>query len=287
MGDDSLRTQLKKSKSTFAFSRRKLELVDEFAHTAKDGIYRAVQVVRKRFPKRRKSLAPGAATESLTVRRGLKSKQNQDLFSILRDMWSENCHNLPVNTDVPRLIRRVTMIGRDREILFSAKAENVGKGNIPTATLIVLMVKKLAEILESDEKADSIAQESDRLFEKVTEQMDLQDWMKDLLNAVGTDSKTVKVVKCINQNVVLQGVWKLKVGVTKNFMTRDVKTEDGWQIIITLADYIQVKHARREQSVDLHGDTNNHWEFDWDISMTFDGEMKELSDSRLTITKVR
>lgn len=69
-------------------------------------------------------------------------------------------------------------------------------------------------------------------------------------------------------------------------MTKDIKSEDGWQVLITLADFIQVKHARREQSIDERGDVKNHWEFDWDVTMTFDNEMSELNDSRLTITKV-
>ena len=50
-------------------------------------------------------------------------------------------------------------------------------------------------------------------------------------------------MKCLHQDYVLIGTTEFKLNFMKHHMMKDVRTDDGWQIMITLADYIQVVHV--------------------------------------------
>ena len=94
----------------------------------------------------------------------------------------------------------------------------------------------------------------------------------------------MKILKLINQSIVLCGMQELKEGLLKGIMTKDVRTSDGWRIVISINDdIIQVSHIRREQSLDEFGDRSNHFEFEWELRMTFDKHMIAMNATRLRI----
>ena len=249
----------------------------------KEHLKRAVKVVKMHLPRRNNAHAKDTLKTELDLQ---KNPPEESLESILRSMWTSDCDDLPLYKDLPRLVRRVRVRGVNKTPIFNAKSEAKPPGNVPTAELMAMLVKKISEVLESDEKRDSVHKATDELLAGVTEETELTDFAETLCSQVGKDSKTVKVLKCIHQNVVLQATWKLKMTVTSEFMTKDVKGDEGWQILITLAEFAQVKHIRREQSIDFNGDSKNHWEFSWEVSMTFDKELDVLTDTRLSVTEV-
>ena len=249
----------------------------------KEQIKRAVKVVKTHLPRRNNAQAKDLPKAELDLE---KKPPEESLESILRNMWTADCDSSPLYKDLPRLVRRVKVQGPNAASIFDAQSQGLPPGNAPTAQLIILLVKALAQELEDDEQTDRVMKESDDLLASVTEETELQDFTEKVCAAIGKESKTVKILKCIHQNVVLQATWKLKMTVTQEFMTKDVKGAEGWQILITLAEYNQVKHIRREQSIDINGDSKNHWEFSWEISQTFDKELTSLTDTRLSVTEV-
>lgn len=105
----------------------------------------------------------------------------------------------------------------------------------------------------------------------------------ELMGIVGEDSKTAKVLKLIHQNVILYCVSVLKDSVCSGILTKDVRTPNGWRVGIELTDNIQVWHVRREQSVDMWGDTRDHFEFEFEARAVFDAEMQDLRAATLRI----
>lgn len=249
----------------------------------KEQLKRTIRIVKMRLPRRNNAQAKDLPKAEMDL---AKEPPEEALNSILRGMWNTDCDDLPMYKDLPRLVRRVKVKGAASSSIFDAQSEGLPPGNVATAQLIVMLLKKASEVLETDETTDSIHKSLDELLTKVTEDTELHDFTEQVCAAAGKDSKTMRIIKCIHQNVVLQATWKLKTTVTQDFMTKDVKGAEGWQILITLAEYNQIKHIRREQSIDMDGDSKNHWEFSWEVSMTFDKEMRSMTDTRLSVTEL-
>ena len=94
-----------------------------------------------------------------------------------------------------------------------------------------------------------------------------------MLEALGGDeSRLVRALKLVTQNVVLHATSALRAGVLRDLpLTKDVRGPDGWQVFLEChgARY-QVRHVLHEQSVDAFGDTANHFEFTFSVSATID-----------------
>eukprot|EP00604_Paraphysomonas_vestita_P003978 CAMPEP_0174824254 /NCGR_PEP_ID=MMETSP1107-20130205/32305_1 /TAXON_ID=36770 /ORGANISM="Paraphysomonas vestita, Strain GFlagA" /LENGTH=94 /DNA_ID=CAMNT_0016050617 /DNA_START=505 /DNA_END=789 /DNA_ORIENTATION=+ len=69
-------------------------------------------------------------------------------------------------------------------------------------------------------------------------------------------------------------------------MTKDVRTPEGWKIFVRLGDVIQVVHRRIEQSLDEFGDTSNHFEFEWEVLISFDRDLDQLRSATIRIIKL-
>eukprot|EP00968_Pinguiococcus_pyrenoidosus_P005836 scaffold383_cov272-Pinguiococcus_pyrenoidosus.AAC.6 len=118
---------------------------------------------------------------------------------------------------------------------------------------------------------------------------DLQELLLHLFRIVGEESPTMRLLRYCHQNVVLCSMQELKdptTGVMANLMTKDIRTPEGWRFAISLADQCQVWHVRREQSVDLWNNTDDHFEVEWEVRITFVKERWEPSVASLRITKL-
>lgn len=160
--------------------------------------------------------------------------------------------------------------------------------NASIIQLIVNFVTVLATHMEPDAgRRAEIGKGLAALQASVTDSSDMQLVVRDLIKMLGVDSTVTKVLKTIHQNVVLQSTVELKQKLTMKYQTKDVRSAKGWRINITLArGYAQVRHTRREQSLDAHGDTSNHWEFEWELRMTFDRRMQGMTAAQLRVTRL-
>lgn len=118
-----------------------------------------------------------------------------------------------------------------------------------------------------------------------SEGTELEPLVVQMIESLG-QCNTVKVLKTINQDFVGHCAYELKLHITTNFLTKDVRTAEGWRIIVKIVkdEEVMVTHTRREQSVDMPGQERNHWEFEWSIKMKFDYGMKEMNFADLRVT---
>eukprot|EP01003_Olkasia_polycarbonata_P003923 NODE_279_length_1052_cov_83.477567_g237_i0.p1 GENE.NODE_279_length_1052_cov_83.477567_g237_i0~~NODE_279_length_1052_cov_83.477567_g237_i0.p1 ORF type:complete len:298 (-),score=44.61 NODE_279_length_1052_cov_83.477567_g237_i0:24-917(-) len=189
--------------------------------------------------------------------------------------------------DVLRLIRRVTLVKqsitkKESDINFSKDdvlPENLHTEESSTQSLYLFMVfvGHLLDHFEQDTGKET-KQKLDELFKAG----DLK--VADILSLIGAESKTGVAIKCLNQAVVITGHTHIKCNVCP-LPTRDLPGDQGWQILVTLNDYIQVKHTKREQNVQFPGDKDS-WEVQFDVSLTFDRQMKEITNSSLAVTSL-
>jgi hypothetical protein len=86
---------------------------------------------------------------------------------------------------------------------------------------------------------------------------------------------------------ILFGIHILKQDLCRNIMTKDVRTPEGWRILIRLGDVVQVIHRRIEQSLDEFGDTTNHFEFEWEVLISFDRNLEQLRSASIRVNRLK
>jgi hypothetical protein len=65
--------------------------------------------------------------------------------------------------------------------------------------------------------------------------------MQDVVEAVGTDSKVIRALKLVQQNLVLYCISILKSTVCSGMLTKDVRTPNGWRILVMVGENVQVR----------------------------------------------
>jgi len=95
----------------------------------------------------------------------------------------------------------------------------------------------------------------------------------------------VNVVKAVHQDIVLHATVELKQALTSKYLTKDVRDASGWRIVARLPTegVVHIYHVKREQSLDQGGDKSNHFEFEWELRMTFDGKMREMASAQIRV----
>lgn len=109
-----------------------------------------------------------------------------------------------------------------------------------------------------------------------------------LFQDLGGDKRPlVRVLKFVNQGVVLGATQIIREQIPALGLTKDVRTPDGWQIRVDITEgTVQVAHRRKEQSMDQFGDSTNHFEYSWEASATFTRDLSDLNAAFLRITSL-
>lgn len=189
--------------------------------------------------------------------------------------------------------RVVVTVSGDDAAVFSAPSvvddadTSLKRSLVLTAELVVALCARL----DSREKADQVGKDMAVLVQDCNDQTDAEETVRQFISLLGEekDSRTIRVLKTINQDLVAHCTCELKEHITSRFMTKDVRTPEGWRIVIQLPKEeagagIQVVHTRREQSIDLGGDVRNHWEFEWELKLLLDSGAGEMKQAQLRVT---
>ncbi len=270
-----------------------------------------------------KDMIKSPSTSSRKLSTSIASDDDtKSLFDVLKEMWIKPVSDLPVSKDIPRLTRRVEIVeevsGKELfngRLVFEditakmaangAKDENEeGKTSSASAVssssatlsreneqkasaeMVLRMIFTLVKVLEPD-RADELEK---KLLKDTLEGYngtgDMIMFCDEVITMLGGDqSPTVRVLKTVQQEIVLHCTLTLKELLTKNYFTKDVRTPEGWRIVILVGvNRVQVVHIRREQSIDTQGNTANHWEYQWELRMLFGIEMTELHSAQLRVT---
>lgn len=233
------------------------------------------------------------------------SEVNKDILRLIRRVSiSKKKTNHQTQTREEEIIR-LSVIDLPKEVKETEKE---------TVYLTMILMQNLVQFFEPKEKAKksiksmediyqtwvrqtrssataAASADGEELREEVVDgggagDMEFEDYFTvlNLVEAIGGDrSETALGLRCIHQSVAISGHMHIKSTVCP-FMTKDVRGETGWQVVLTLAEYVQVKHTRREGSVESSSDRRNHWEMEYDVHLTFDKNMSEITRTKLTIT---
>lgn len=213
-----------------------------------------------------------------------------EILPAMLAMWKDKTiFELPVSKDLPRLARRIVLLDENDELIHESPAASQDEDTSLRRNMELTseLIIALAKMLEGEEKAESLRTPYKEIVEKVTETTDAEETTKSLLELLGEEasSSTSRALKTVHQDVVGHCTFQLKQHITSRFMTKDVRTPEGWRIHLKLApDYFQVSHTRREQSIDPGGDKTNHWEFEWELRLMFDAPVSEMRHAQLRVT---
>lgn len=223
------------------------------------------------------------------TRSGSALTTEPEMLPAMITLWSKTTDELPVAKDLPRLARRVVVVDENGGLLHgspsvAADEDTSLKRSLElTAELIVACVKEL----EGKERADEVGAAIRAVNADANESSDAEALCKKMMEAVGTEetSAAIRALKMVHQDIVGHCTYQLKEHITSRFMTKDVRTPEGWRIAIKVGkDYVQISHTRREQSIDAGGDKTNHWEFEWELRSVFDTQVKEMRQAQLRVT---
>jgi len=208
--------------------------------------------------------------ESLTPTRLVTPFRLSDSFS--KETTVETLHNLVVTDKLENLT------------VEQKEPKEESKMNSCVAE-VANVINAVASRLETKEDAARIANGLDNLL-KQEKLGDMELELEELFHKViGVDSKTARIFKAVNQNIIFIAIFQLKSKVPMTTMTRDVREKNGWRIFITFAasNTVAVTHRRREQSLATASPDEKYW-FEWELRLHFDKEISDLQSSILRIT---
>jgi hypothetical protein len=224
------------------------------------------------------------------TRSGTALTTEPEILPAMNSMWREKAlDELPVAKDIPRLARRVIVQDESEHVLYESLAAAADEDTSLKRSLELTsdLILSLLEALEGLDRANAFRPIMKEIVQSANESSDAEHMCRQLIALLGDESNsaTVRALKCVHQDIVGHCTFQLKQHITSRFMTKDVRTPEGWRIILKVApEFFQVSHTRREQSIDPMGDKTNHWEFEWELRLMFDSKVNEMRHAQLRVT---
>ena len=179
--------------------------------------------------------------------------------------------------DLPRLLSRFTITLASGQIVGPFES---AEGGFPLEQIHILFATVARELEEESKELDNI----ERLAEEYTElhkgEADIGLSLPGLVEIYGEDSRTLRALKLVHQNLILYCMFELKTKVLKDIMTKDVRDRDGWLVNLTIVENVQLRHTRREQGVD----PTQPFVLTWTVTITFDRNISEIGSVSLRVT---
>lgn len=200
----------------------------------------------------------------------VQATSNKEFLESLQKTWQRSYLESAFLKDIPRLVKRVRVQTKDG-VLHGPAAEETSK-----VEAIVSLVELISRELGLVEDEQAIAGIRNSLDSGLLQDMSEEQAVAYVFQGLQADGAIIKVLKLVNQGTVLYAMSVLKEEVLKDILTKDVRTAEGWQIVLRLGDVIQLEHIRTEQSMDEFGDQTNHFEVQWMVMVTFDSALEQL-----------
>jgi hypothetical protein len=224
------------------------------------------------------------------TRSGTALTTEPEILPTMVSMWRDKTiDELPVAKDLPRLARRIVVIDDSDNLIHESPsaAQDDDTSLKRSVELTYELILAICDALEGEAKVDSIRAPMRAIVEEASETSEAEVLIRKMIDIVGNESNsaTIRALKTVHQDIVGHCTFQLKQHITTRFMTKDVRTPEGWRIVIRIApDHFQVSHTRREQSIDPGGDKTNHWEFEWELRLLFDAQVTEMRHAQLRVT---
>ncbi|KAF2071983.1 hypothetical protein CYY_006696 [Polysphondylium violaceum] len=246
-----------------------------------------------------------------------KPKEEIPLETSIINVWNEKIDELPVYKDLPRLAGRITiesakslneiklleLENNPPSLRLSKDMQEIGKFKIDKLEEITpissnssadekvwhnvqSVVCKLADIFETPDKAQIIKNAFNTSKPSSDYQLTLPSLFESCMDV--ENSKVVKILKLIHQNIIYIGTYELKTKVPflMTYMTKDVRGAEGWRINVFSKDTVSVTHTKREESLATAPSDKQFW-LEWQLHVTLNKELTEITHSSLKITDLQ
>jgi len=205
--------------------------------------------------------------------------QTIDITSIKDEvtrLWNLPFSALPVSVDLARLASRVS--------IFDLRVNSLPVGQIfmreemdalERTSFIISTVANFIENPPMNEKITKI------VYEKRIS--DSQLWLEKVFDEIGQDSKTAQLFKVVNQTIIQPVCTNVKKMIFEliHAIPTDVRTPDGWKVIITFhPENISVTHERKEE-------IKGKFSFSWSLCIVLGYDLMSLEEVRLRFKDMR
>ena len=234
----------------------------------------------RKFRRADKSESKKAAAQDVAV-----LDASEPILDSLSKIWARDLDDLPVAKDLPRLARRIAVYGRGDQQLFKIEEENFS-AQFSIDAVKDLLLALCSRLNPDTDEVERVRVELEKISSESNSNSEEEEFCHRMLAIVQKSSKPViATVKAIHQDVVLHATVELKTHLTAKYLTKDVRSAEGWRIVVRLPTegVVHIYHVKREQSLDVGGDKTNHYEFEWELRMTFDGKMKEMHSAQIRV----
>jgi hypothetical protein len=173
---------------------------------------------------------------------------------------------------------------------LTLERERIRRQNLRTLCEVVW---DIAQFLEDEETALKIHPQLQQLvLASSHETDDLQFITKQILEEIiGMSSRTARVVRMINQAVILEGMIVLRSSCQRSGVLqycRDLHESRGWQVQVRLSPTaVSIAHCRQERCGNpLLGEAGN-FECGWRLQVMFDGAMQDMLSADIRFTNIK
>ena len=220
----------------------------------------------------------------------------------LRELMKKPLSSLPTFIDIGRLSKRIDVFiredseeGIEEEINTAMKNRNSVNLTKSHAHYLAKVVRQVALFLEPEDQRDKILQAVEAFEKNAGDELDLQSHVRELFTAAFDENcRTVMIFKMINQAALSLAVTALKIGVTSCTstlgpdvrMTKDVRTPDGWRILIKLTpSEICISHIRKEQTLGKPI-SPDYWDVKWKLDLYYPLSMEDLKYANISVVEM-
>jgi hypothetical protein len=205
------------------------------------------------------------------------------LVDQIKPKWQRDPNELPVATDLPRMIQNVMVSDDEHKVLFERSAtKDKENGNTYNMRSRVTLLKELFLILAHrftlhDLHSTILLRWSEFFDNEDLETSDLsQQLRKFLLQVVGNQNALINILKSVNQSVIAPVAMRIRSFFFGEYNLKDVR--NAWNVDILLANgEIIVRHLKWEESIPTC------FKFQWKLDLVFNEDATELMDTRLEI----
>lgn len=183
--------------------------------------------------------------------------------------------DLPVASDLPRMITRTIVFDKDESKLFDP--------SLNESVNAIENIKKLFLTLSTNLGIDAVTENVEKQYDSILPvdfegdtTLALKSIVKDL---VGEDNPVSNILKSLNQAIIAPAMMRLKVKLMEKLNYKDARNK--WKVEIHLSENgILIIHKKVEQSIP------EEFEFEWNLSIKFDSLTKNVVHADFKIVNI-
>eukprot|EP00008_Paramoeba_atlantica_P003289 CAMPEP_0201475628 /NCGR_PEP_ID=MMETSP0151_2-20130828/1012_1 /ASSEMBLY_ACC=CAM_ASM_000257 /TAXON_ID=200890 /ORGANISM="Paramoeba atlantica, Strain 621/1 / CCAP 1560/9" /LENGTH=265 /DNA_ID=CAMNT_0047855767 /DNA_START=64 /DNA_END=858 /DNA_ORIENTATION=+ len=202
----------------------------------------------------------------------------------VKNIWNREIGQLPVHTDIPRLGSRMKVFDGEGKLTMEDIPEDT-----PRAELVQRLLSSVAGALNDEESLEVV---KSKYYEYIDEggKGDIsQQLLKLLVEHFPKSGKTIKILKACHQKIVFPGFYHIKSKFFEQLPFKDMR--GTWTMSIHLLEnHYEVRHRKTQIAQPAKGasvdDPGGEFNFEWELRMDFDSNMKELLEVDVSILSI-